>query len=296
MANFTAICDGSFVGHAVASEFDPSVFMALNITDSLLACKGFNGPDILSRHLFLYHTKKLEVGETTKVIYDYLLNNYVKSRKPDLTSLTSQDFFFDQARIDEAVRLADTKLDGRTAGCGPAQRSFPLALCNYISDEDLYQVTLQEAKLTHYNPIAGQVAGITNLIVRHLIRNPDWPNAIANAFTTANLHADVTQINFGYHRRPNLPGNHQAAYAPAVLNAALHYVTKTSNAGEAIATAHANDKFFCSAIVGVLSGARWGIEQDLYKNMIKDNNLQLLRTAANNLASIWKAKPSDING
>lgn len=295
MSNTTAIADGTFVGHAVASQFDPSVRLALNISESLLACKGFNGPDILSRHLFLFHKEKLEVGETTKFIYEYVMNKQIKAKRIVPAALQTQDFLFDQKTIDEIIQLTDEKLNGRTAGCGPAQRSFPLALCDYIADDDLFEVALKEAKLTHFNPIAGQVAGIINLIIRELRKSADWSKAVAGAFQTPNLHEDIAQVYYGYYRRPNLATNHQPGYAPAVLNAALYYTHKATNAGEAIAEAHANDKYFSSSLVGVLSGARWGIPHDLYKNLIKDTQLQILRTAANSLASIQTAKKNDLS-
>ena len=296
MATSTREFDQTFVGHAVASEFDASVLMALNVSESLLACKGFNGPDILSRHLFLYQTKKAEVGDTTKFIHDHLIQNQLKAKVTSGKPLTAADFLLDQATIDQVVKMADEKLNGRTAGCGPAQRSYPLALCEYVKDDDLYRVSLQEAQLTHFSPIAGQVAGIVNVTIRQMMRGKSWSDAVAHAFTMPNLHEDVIQVSFGFHRRPNLTNNPQPGYAPAALNAALYYTNRAANAGEAIATAQANDKNFSVSLVGVLAGARWGLEKSLYENMIKGSQLPTLRTAGNNLAAIWKSKTSDVKG
>ncbi|CAF3422424.1 unnamed protein product, partial [Rotaria sp. Silwood2] len=140
MMNVYTRCEGALIGHAIASQYDPSILMALNVSESLLKCKEFNGPDILSRHLYLYHTKKCEIGEITKYIYQELIK-----RNSSQSTLTLENFRFDQSMIDEIVKLADEKFDGHTAACSPAQRSYPLAFCQYISDDDLFDFTMLEA-------------------------------------------------------------------------------------------------------------------------------------------------------
>ncbi len=101
--------------------------MATNISDSLLERKQFDGPDILSRHLYLYHTKRYEIGETTKYLYQITLNNIQTPRNN--SSITRQDLLLNENTTNEDVKITNDKLDGYTARCGPAQRSFPPALC-----------------------------------------------------------------------------------------------------------------------------------------------------------------------
>jgi hypothetical protein len=101
--------------------------MATNISDSLLERKQFDGPDILSRYLYLYHTKHYEIGETTKYLYQIALNNIQTAGNN--SSITRQDLLLNENTINEYVKITDDKLGGYTAACGPAQRSFPPALC-----------------------------------------------------------------------------------------------------------------------------------------------------------------------
>jgi ADP-ribosylglycohydrolase len=279
-------CEGAFIGHAIASQYDPSIFMALNVSNSLLECKAFNGPDILSRHLYLYHTKKCEIGEVTKYIYQAALRH-----TNGQSSLTRQNFLFDQSIIDETIQLADKNYNGQTAGCGPAQRSYPLAFCSFISDEDLFEYTKLEAKLTHYSPLAGEVAGIVNLICRSLLKNTSWSDAVSSAFAAPGLHQDISAI-FGRHHRWQHPAvETHSAYAPTVLNAALHYITTSDNPAQAIAKAHSKDKHYCTPIVGILAGARWGIPVEMFRDNIKDEQLKTLRETANKLSNCWKLQP-----
>ncbi|CAF1528107.1 unnamed protein product [Rotaria sordida] len=283
MINTYTRCEGAFIGHAIASKYDPSILMALNISQSLVECQKFDGSDILSRYLYLYHTKKCEIGEITKYIYQETL------KRNDTQSLISRENFrFDQSVIDEIVKLADKKFEGRTAGCGPAQRSYPLAFCQYIKDDDLFDCTLLEAKLTHNNPIAGQVAGIVNLICRSLINNNDWNDAVNSAFTVPRLHNDVKDVLLRHHRWAYPAVETHPAYAPTVLNAALHHVATSKNAAQAIANAYVKDKSYCAPIVGILAGARWGIPLETYKDNINDSQLATLRETVSKLSTTWK--------
>jgi ADP-ribosylglycohydrolase len=285
MTTILTRCEGAFVGHAIASQYDPSIFMALNVSDSLLDCREFNGSDILSRHLYLYHTKKCEIGEITKYIYqEALKHNNTQS------SITREHFRFDQSIIDETVKSAEKKYDGRTAGCSPAQRSYPLAFCAYISDNDLVDCTLSEAKLTHYSSLAGEVALVVNLICRSLLKNTDWNDAVNAAFTMPNLHEDIKNVLLRYRRWPNPAVETHAAYAPTVLNAALHYVESSRNPAQAIANAYAKDKHYCTPIVGILAGARWGIPEQMFKDNINDSKLKTIRETANKLINLWNIK------
>jgi len=292
MINIHARCEGVFIGHAIASNYDPSISMAVDISESLLECKQFNASDILSRYLFLYHTKPCEIGETTKYLYQIALNK-IKSID-NKSGISRQDLIFDQSIINEFVKITDGKLNGHTAGCGPAQRSFPLALCPWINDDDLFDLSMEEAALTHYNSLAGQVAGIVNVICRSLLKNKSWNNAVQLAFSTPRLHSDVSNVSMRYSRSAQPAVSTHAAYAPTVLNAALHYIANSNNAMEAIEKARAKDKHYCAPIVGILSGALWGIPLDIYKNRSNDVQFQIIGNTANKLGNQWPSRHDHI--
>ncbi|CAF1083118.1 unnamed protein product [Rotaria sp. Silwood1] len=93
--------------HIITSQFDVSCHMALQLSECLLELKSFDESNIMSRHLYLYHTKKYELGETMKFIYENLkdkIQNYHEH-----LSVCREDFLFDQLTIDETVKLTDNK-------------------------------------------------------------------------------------------------------------------------------------------------------------------------------------------
>jgi ADP-ribosylglycohydrolase len=293
MLNIQARCNGVFIGHAIASQFDSSVQMSQQLSESLLELKRFDGPDIMSRYLYLYHTKRYDLGETTKIVYQ----NFKDQIKTDRghSPVCREDFLFDQLFIDETVKLADNKLGGYTAGCGPAHRSFSLALCPWIDDDDLFDLAKAEAKLTHYSPLAGQVSGIINLICRSLLRDKTWQDAVQSAFLTPALHVDVSAVYLEYNRWCTPSKETHPAYAPTVLNAALHYITSSSSAVEAIEKANIGKNFYCLPIIGVLSGALWGIPIEMYKNKVDNAHFKVIHDIANKFSNQWTSQPDSLH-
>lgn len=286
MLNIQGRCNGAFIGHAIASNYDPSISLAINISDSLLEKKTFNGPDVLSRYLYLYHIQRSEVGEITKNLYNIVLNNIQKSsRNP---SISRQSFLLDQSSIDEYVKLTHTKLDGYTAGCGPAQRSFPLAFYHSFDDDvELFKISQEEAALTHYNPLAGQVSGVVNVICRSLLKNNKLFDAIKHGSNMPSLHNDVTNALQCYARSPEPFVKTHIAYAPTVLNAALHYVHMSKDAEQAITMARNKDKHYCAPIVGIIAGTLWGIPKEIYANKMNESQLSVVSSTADKLSNLW---------
>ncbi|CAF0865069.1 unnamed protein product [Rotaria sp. Silwood1] len=97
------------------------------------------------------------------------------------SSITRENFRFQQSTIDEIVKLAHNKYDGHTARCSPAQHSYSLAFCQYINDDDLFNCTMLEAKLTHYSPIAGQT--VLNVVLHYVSISDNTAQANAKAFS-----------------------------------------------------------------------------------------------------------------
>ncbi|CAF5090927.1 unnamed protein product, partial [Rotaria sp. Silwood1] len=157
-------------------------------------------------------------------------------------------------------------------------------------DDDLFDCTMLEAKLTHYSPIAGQVAGIINLICRSLINNVNWDEAVSSAFATPRLHNDVQSILLRHHRWADPAVETHVAYAPTVLHAALHHIAISKNAAQAMASVDSKNKVYCLPIIGILAGARWGIPLETYKDNINDSQLVTLREASTKLTATWKQK------
>ena len=110
--------------------------------------------------------------------------------------------------VQEATAQVHREFGGMTAGCNPAHRSPPLAMLAAIADEDLAACAMAEARLTHHDPLAGEVAAAVNKLCRALIRGDAW---------------DVALRQCGGFAGQEGPGNN-GGFAPDVLRAALHFV------------------------------------------------------------------------
>ena len=282
MATKYSICDGTFIGHAIASQFDASLGLAYHAAESLLEKDNFDGPDILSRYLNYFDREKSEVGGIIKLLH-------TESRAYQPVDASNR-FLFHQRYIADMVRTVDQKVNGQTTGCSPAQRSFPLALFPKIQTDDLFRIVLEEAKLTHQNPIAGQVAGIVNLIIRYLLEANDWNSAIQKAFQQPNLHADVSSIQVKYFRFSKVNANSDHSYSPNALAAALYHVSCSKTAGEAITEAQKQEKAYCTPITGIIAGARWGISMELYSDFVNDTQMKKIRVVASRLSELWNSE------
>ncbi|CAF2511623.1 unnamed protein product [Rotaria sp. Silwood2] len=75
-----------------------------------------------------------------------------------------------------------------------------------------------------------------------------------------------------------------------LLNTALHYVSVSKNAAQAMANADGKNKHYYLPIVGILAGARWGIPVETYKDNINDAQLITLRETCTKLSTTWKQK------
>src|SRR6185436_12524673 len=136
------------------------------------------------------------------------------------------------------------ELGGKTAGCNPAHRSPPLSMLAVISDDDLGACARTEGRLTHHDPLAGEVAGNVNQLCRALIRGVAWDDALRKCDCVA---------------EKDHPGDN-GGFAPSVLRAAAFFVGTSTYFGEALerSLAFAGAANYCPVLVGALGGARWG--------------------------------------
>src|SRR5205085_4783720 len=81
----------------------------------------------------------------------------------------------------EATAKVHREFGGKTAGCNPAHRSSPLSMLAAITDEDVACCAMAEARLTHHDPLAGEVAAAVNKLCRALIRGAAWQDGVQEA-------------------------------------------------------------------------------------------------------------------
>jgi ADP-ribosylglycohydrolase len=245
-------CRGVLVGLAAGDRIGGPIRMAVRLAQSLLDCGGFDPADILDRYLGWWHEGAFDTGP-------------VSDRALALLAAGM--------RVQEATARVHRESGGRTGGCNPAHRSPPLAMLASVADEDLAAFAMAEAGLTHYDPLAGEVAAAVNKLCRALIRGVRWEDAVA-----------------GYHRYAGDggPGN-DGGYAPDVLRAAIHFVATSASFAEALegSLAFAGPANYCPVLVGAIGGARWGASAIPPGAMAHVDIRAGVEEAANELAAGW---------
>ena len=263
--------------------------MVLLLSKSLQKLHQFDSVDVMSRYLYLIHLSKCSIGKTTILVYEEL-----KASHPITKSeiLTRNHFRFSVDQIQNASRSVHHKLKGLSSGCNPAQRSFPLAFCPWIKDDDLFTTAGDEASLTHFSATAGQVSGLVNLICRRLLKGDDWDIAVKTAFSTApNLLGEIREIQNRYKHDAVLNARGHPAYAPNTLHTSLHCVTNADSFENALKRANEIEKQYCPILVGLLAGARWGVPKSMLDSC-HQNKLNEIRQAAKFFTDKWNKQSS----
>jgi ADP-ribosylglycohydrolase len=216
-------CQGVLIGLAAGDQIGGPIRMAVRLAESLLARGGFDPADILGRYLNWWREGAFDTGPVSGRALQLIASGVPAS---------------------EATAQVHREFGGKTAGCNPAHRSPPLAMLASLTDEDLGCCALAEARLTHHDPLAGEVTAAVNQLCRSLIRGAAW---------------DVALQPCGKFAGQEGPGSN-GGYAPDVLRAALHFVGTSADFAEALerSLAFAGPANYSPVLVGAIGGARWG--------------------------------------
>jgi ADP-ribosylglycohydrolase len=216
-------CQGVLIGLAAGDRIGGPIRMAVRLAESLLDCGGFDPSDILERYLRWWREGAFDTGP-------------VSGRALALLAAG-------MPACDAAAQV-HREFGGKTAGCNPAHRSPPLAMLASLPDEDLAGCAKAEARLTHHDPLAGEVAAAVNKLCRLMVRGVPWADAVGLSSRFTN---------------PEGPGNN-GGYAPDVLRAAVYFVGTSASFAEALerSLAFAGPANYCPVLVGAIGGARWG--------------------------------------
>ncbi len=150
-------CRGVLIGLAVGDKIGGPIRMAVRLAESLVACGGFNADYILNRYLAWWREGAFDTGPVSDRAFALLA-----AGKP----------------VQEVTAQIHREFGGKTAGCNPAHRSPPLSMLAAIPDENLPACALTEARLTHHDPLAGEIAATVNNLCRSLIRGVRWQDAV----------------------------------------------------------------------------------------------------------------------
>ena len=129
--------EGTLVGLAAGDRIGGPTRMALQLAGSLLERHGFDRDDIGARYLTWWKDGGFDTGTTAARVF----------------SLVAAGSSFE-----EAAARVDRERSGKTAGCNPAHRIAPLAMCSSIPDPDLAEFARAEAQ-PHPSSPAGRRRG-----------------------------------------------------------------------------------------------------------------------------------------
>ena len=245
-------CQGVLIGLACGDRNGGPIRMALRLAESLVEFGKFNAADILERYLSWWREGAFDTGP-------------VSDRSLELMSSGMSQ--------QEATAQVHREFDGKTAGCNPAHRSPPLSMLASIADEDLALCAMIEARLTHLDPIAGEVAASVNTLCRLLIRGVGWEDALRECNIVSG---------------PEGPGS-KGGFAPDVLRAALYFVGQAECFIEALeqSLAFAGPANYCPVLVGAIGGARWGASAIPSPSLREVDLPPKIRSTAEALARGW---------
>jgi len=238
--NAVKYIDNLFTTMRKADQNGGPTQMAFRLAGSILQNEGFDINDIGERYLRWYKKDGYDSGPTANRVFQ----------------LVEKGMSFH-----EASEQANHEVSGRTAGCGPAHRAAPLAILD-VNDKELVDIIIQEAKLTHWHPLAADVSVATVLLCRKLLQGNDWHTSLAFA---RKGRMSETQKSLEMHNIEDLKGD---GYAPNVLAAAVYFLMNSSSLDEAIKRSidFAGPANYCPVLVGSIGSARWGGEQKLDDN------------------------------
>lgn len=207
--------------------------MAVRLAESLLELGRFDPADIVGRYLCWCKEGAFDTGPVSERALELMAAGMSAS---------------------EASAQVHREFGGKTAGCNPAHRSSPLAMLASLADEDLPGCAITEARLTHHDPMAGDVAAAVTVLCRSLIRGVAWEIGVKRS--VEERRTETKDAVFSVREGPGTSGG----FAPEGLRAAVYFVGSSSSFTEALerSLAFAGPANYCPVLVGAIAGARWG--------------------------------------
>jgi ADP-ribosylglycohydrolase len=255
-------CRGVLLGLAAGDRNGGPIRMAVRLAESLLACGGFDPADLLDRYLAWWRDGAFDTGPVSGRALELMAAGMSSS---------------------ETSAQVHREFDGRTAGCNPAHRSSPLAMLATLADDDLVSCAITEARLTHHDALAGDVAAAVTVLCRCLIRGVAWESAVQRS--AEERQAETSAAMFSVRDGPGTSGG----FAPEVLRAAVYFVGSSFSFSEALgrSLAFAGPANYCPVLVGAIGGARWGSSAITAPALAHVDILPRVETCAHGLAKGW---------
>ena len=253
---------GILIGLAAGDARGGPIRMAVRLAESLIDRKELVPADVLDRYVAWHREGAFDTGP----VAGNVLARIAGGEAPE-----------------QAVRDTHSARGGLTAGCNPAHRCGPLAMAQFINDDALPALAVREAALTHFDPIAGDVAAAVVVLCRNLARKVNWSASLKRA---AIGRLSETQRALVPAKSDRIKPN---GYAPDALAAAVHFLNECDKFGPALTNAatFAGSANYCPVLVGAIGGARWGASSLPAKFFPRGELFTRVSAAAQRLASEW---------
>jgi len=254
---------GVLLGIAAGDRIGGPVRMALRVAESLAEKQTFDANDVLSRYVSWYRDGAFDTGRVAELV----LRRIAEGSDPYV-----------------ALFAADKECGGRTAGCNAAHRIGPIAMASFLPDEQLASIAVEEARLTHLHPLAGDAAAAAAVLCRGLIRGRPWNEALAAA--AEGRSPETVDALLG---KPDRKQLRQGGFAPDVLKAAVFFTGQSESFADALvaAIAFAGPPNYSPVLLGAIAGARWGGRAIPDSDLAHCNLMARISTAAGKLAAGW---------
>lgn len=224
---------GVLFGLAAGDRIGGPLNMALTLAESLVERGGFETDAVGRSYYEWWRTDGYDSGPTSAQVFMCIESGL---------------------SFESAAQRVHKIAGEMTAGCNPAHRAAPLAMCMNIDEGELAAAAIAEARLTHLHPLAGDVSAAVVRLCRALIHGQPWAEALRSA--SIDRLPETCRALKPDHRIVN----HPSGFAPDVLAAAVRFVDRADCFESAIMESLANDSGanYVPVLVGSIGGARWG--------------------------------------
>jgi ADP-ribosylglycohydrolase len=253
---------GILLGLAAGDRNGGPIRMAVRLAESLVDRGTVDVEDIGARYLAWWHEGAFDTGPTAARVF----------------TLVDSGLSFQAA-----ARQVHLEAGEQTAGCNPAHRSAPLAMMPDLNAQQLAEYAANEAALTHYHPLSGDVAAAVVVICQALVSGAAWEDAVESACTGRMPETRDAMTD------PETDSLNGGGFAPDVLAAASYFVggSDTFDAALDASLQFAGPANYCPVLVGSIGGARWGASSIADRMIGHCDILPRVQSAAASLASRW---------
>lgn len=214
-----------------AGAVTDDTLQAMAVAESLVACRGFSGPDLAARLLAGFRAHPGYYGPTSSRVFSLV----------------------EAGVAPEAAARRVHEESGASRTNGPVMRGPPIGVV--YAGRAVEEVSMAAARLTHHDPVAGAASGFVNRVASELCRGKNREAAYLAAVADCR-EPETLAVLGSWRTRPPVPSLDALELAHAAVTI---FMTTTSFAGAVEAAVNmGGDSDTLGAVAGALAGAAYG--------------------------------------